>query len=186
MWFQRRDERYVDEVKLLNGLDQLDSQQTKEAQSHLAFCFLNAASVLMQQGHFQDAVYSCTKALEFDPRSAKGHFRRAQAGPPWKNSSMWGRECLEMFSMLLCCMQANYALDSTHHLELAVKDLRQAAVLSPSDARVRACLNEWKQELMLQNAKDRRTFKKIFSGESLYVDENSNSLGLSSHPLWYE
>ena len=91
-----------------------------------------------------------------------------------------------MFSMLLCCMQANYALDSTHHLELAVKDLRQAAVLSPSDARVRACLNEWKQELMLQNAKDRRTFKKIFSGESLYVDENSNSLGLSSHPLWYE
>lgn len=78
LWFQRRDERYVDEVKLLSNLDQLNQPQLKEAREHLAYCFLNAASVLMQQGKFKDAVYSCTKALEFEPDSAKGHFRRAQ------------------------------------------------------------------------------------------------------------
>lgn len=82
MWFQRRDERYVDQVKLMNNLDNLESQQMKEAGLHLAYSFLNAASVLMQQGQFKDAVYSCTKALEFDSSSAKGYFRRAQACSP--------------------------------------------------------------------------------------------------------
>jgi len=72
----------VDEVKLLNNLDELDESQLEEARLHLSYCFLNAASALMQQGHFKDAGYSCTKALEFDPDSAKGHFRRAQACSP--------------------------------------------------------------------------------------------------------
>eukprot|EP00892_Ulva_mutabilis_P012913 jgi/Ulvmu1/9995/UM059_0044.1 len=150
LWFQRRDERYVDQVKLLDSLGQLKLQEMKQAQLHLSYSFLNAASALMQQGQYEDAVYSCTKALEFDADSAKGHFRRAQA---------------------------NYALDSTHHLELAVKDLKLAAELSPSDPQIRACLNRWKQELTLQNTKDRKTFKNIFCGGSLYKDDlNSNSL----------
>lgn len=72
----------MDEVKLLNNLDELDESQLEEARLHLSYCFLNAASALMQQGHFKDAGYSCTKALEFDPDSAKGHFRRAQACSP--------------------------------------------------------------------------------------------------------
>lgn len=148
LWFQRRDERYVDEVKLLSNLDQLNQPQLKEAREHLAYCFLNAASVLMQQGKFKDAVYSCTKALEFEPDSAKGHFRRAQA---------------------------NYAMDSTHHLELAVKDVKKAAVLNPCDPQVRACHKQWKRELDHQNAKDRSTFKNMFTGEPLYSEEHKGN-----------
>lgn len=85
-----------------------------------------------------------------------------------------------MANLHLSVMQANYALDSTHHLELAVKDAKKAASLSPCDAQVCACLKQWKQELAYQNAKDRSTFKNIFSGEPLYSDSaQANSLGMT-------
>lgn len=73
----------MDEVKLLNNYDRLEPLELNGVYTHLAYCFLNAAAVLMRQRNFNDAVYSCTKALEYDPASAKGYFRRAQESPRW-------------------------------------------------------------------------------------------------------
>ena len=69
-------------------------------------------------------------------------------------------------------------MDSTHHLELAVKDVKKAAVLNPCDPQVRACHKQWKRELDHQNTKDRSTFKNMFTGEPLYSEEHKgNTLG---------
>jgi tetratricopeptide (TPR) repeat protein len=86
MWFQRRDDKYVDEVKLQDSLSKLSAPQMHQANEHLASCFLNAASVFLRQKEYRDAVYCCTKALDFKPGNAKAHFRRAQVC-----AGMWGR-----------------------------------------------------------------------------------------------
>jgi hypothetical protein len=80
LWFQRRDGRYVDDVKLLNNLSDEPLEACEQAWEHLSSCFLNAAAVLMKQKQYNDACHSCTKALEFRP-TAKGHYRRAQVKP---------------------------------------------------------------------------------------------------------
>jgi hypothetical protein len=67
----------VDDVKLMNNLSVESLDACEKAWEHLSACFLNAASVLMRQGLYKDAVYSCTKALEFKS-TAKGYFRRSQ------------------------------------------------------------------------------------------------------------
>lgn len=61
----------------MNNLTDEPVDACERAWEHLSSCFLNAASVLMKQDLHKDAVFSCTKALEFKT-TAKGHFRRAQ------------------------------------------------------------------------------------------------------------
>lgn len=76
-------------------------------------------------------------------------------------------------------VQANYALNSIYHLELAVKDVRRAASLSPLDPHICTCLKQWKGELSAQNAKDRSSFKNMFKGESFYQDQaDENVVGM--------
>lgn len=67
----------MDDVKLMNNLTDEPLDACEDAWEHLSSCFLNAASILMRQNLYKDAVYSCSKALEFKS-TAKGHFRRAQ------------------------------------------------------------------------------------------------------------
>jgi outer membrane receptor for Fe3+-dicitrate len=68
-------------------------------------------------------------------------------------------------------LQANYAQNSVHHLEMAVKDAKQAVSHAPGDLNMKQQYQTWRRELSSQNAKDRASFGSLFSRGNLYPDK---------------
>jgi hypothetical protein len=78
VWFQRGKYRSTEDVKLVNTLSKLSCHERAEAAEHLAACFVNSALVLSKQGHHDQVIYACTKALDHQPASAKALLCRAK------------------------------------------------------------------------------------------------------------
>ena len=80
--FQRAADRSVDTVKLVDTVADLPAAARPQVHAHLAAAFLNAAAVHARRDEHEHVIYACTKALSYDPGSAKALFRRAQVRKP--------------------------------------------------------------------------------------------------------
>eukprot|EP00742_Colponemidia_sp_Colp-10_P010354 GILJ01011365.1.p1 GENE.GILJ01011365.1~~GILJ01011365.1.p1 ORF type:complete len:391 (-),score=69.86 GILJ01011365.1:390-1535(-) len=116
-------------------------------------CYLNLALCYLKLQEPEQAMFACNFALEVDPKNAKALFRRAQA------------RLLPAGAGVL-------------DLELAVKDLSQAAKLEPTDMFIRREYIRRKAELGKQRQKDKASFGDMFErGEALYTQEQRNTSG---------
>lgn len=142
VWFHRLDGRSIEHVELRSSLDEVGgATDAGRARQHLGACFLNAAAVLLRRHEPRDAIYCCTKSLEYQPGCAKAHFRRAQA---------------------------RIELDTTYDLELAVKDLQSASQAEPGNSAIRRELALHRKSLATQTKKDRATFGNMFRRGTIY------------------
>lgn len=84
-----------------------------ESQDFVCSCYVNCAACFLRQRMLREADFSCSKALELQPRNAKALFRRAQA---------------------------RHALDTTEGLQSAICDLEVASHSAPTNTDIRNLL----------------------------------------------
>ena len=132
--FEEASTRFVQALALLAELYQADSAEIQAKKKEIALsCHLNVASCSVKLKLWRNAANNCSKALDYDPNSAKALYRRGQA------------------------------LAQLNELEDAKKDLERAKELSAGDAGVNAELEAVKKKIEAMKAKEKQMCARMFA-----------------------
>ena len=146
VYFERPEDRGVEGDDRLPLVNDLAVAADVEANELVAALFVNIALCCWKEKELAGTVYAADRALEIDRRNVKALYFRGLA----------------------------YAgQDTSHTLELAVRDLEAARNLSPNNRQIIVAYQRLKAEKVKQDRKDRATYGKIFDqGETdLYTVE---------------
>ena len=78
--FQEAMRRFVQALEVLGNIYDLNDPETKEKRNTISLsCYLNLASCNLKLEQWRPMQSNASKAIEIDPKSAKGYFRRGQA-----------------------------------------------------------------------------------------------------------
>jgi hypothetical protein len=136
----------------------LSGDERTAAHGLIRSIYLNAAQC-MKKGNMADGsreiIWTCTEVLEIDPDSAKAYYRRAMAHAEG---------------------------DTSHTLELAVRDLTRANLLAPNDATIRHALHVHRSSHVTQRAKDKAAYGGVFnSRDGLYSAAERSGGAVGTH-----
>jgi len=150
--WQRED---IDDTKMVaETLEPTDDGQRNELRSLRLSCYLNLAHCYLKLREWRSCIAACAAALELDQGNVKALYRRAQART--LPASAGGVE-----------------------QNLALADLKKAAVLAPTNSDVHSALIALKREIAAQRQRDRKAlgFLEKSSSEPLIDDHDNDGKG---------
>jgi FK506-binding protein 4/5 len=125
--------RYARVTEICDELGDFDQETIDDMKKNLQLpSYLNLAAVALKEKQWKEAIENCDKAVELDPKSVKGLYRRAQAH------------------------------QGSHDLEAAKKDLTEALSVEPGNGAVQSLLNKVKQEIQQTKEKEKKLYGRLF------------------------
>lgn len=122
---------YLEALKLAEST--LETENLIEQDEYRSALLLNTAACKLKQKEYTETVRYATMALETEPNSVKGLFRRGQAH-----------------------------LAKGRDLDVALVDLKAAAAAAPDDKRIAKSIVECNKQIAASKKKDAATFKGMF------------------------
>ncbi|XP_072296375.1 peptidyl-prolyl cis-trans isomerase D [Eucyclogobius newberryi] len=115
------------------GGEEFDEEFQKKLEPVALSCFLNTAACKLKLQLWQEALDSCTEALELDKKNTKALFRRAQAQAGLKDFSK------------------------------AMEDLKKAQEITPDDKAIMGEMKKVQVKIQEEKEKEKKMFAKMFA-----------------------